>query len=90
MAEFCSEQKNEGMEGIVNKRKKCAHPSCIKQPSHFMEGSKTAEFCGGHAQEGMVNVVGKICVHPSCCKWPLCAWKAATRRTSALNTRWGA
>ena len=54
----------------VVKSKRCDDPSCNKQPSFGVEGTRTALFCAGHKKEGMVNVVSSRCGHPSCNKRP--------------------
>ena len=54
MAELCAEHKKEGMVDVMSKR--CAHPSCDKQPTYGVAGGKVAEVCVGHAKEGMVDV----------------------------------
>ncbi|CAM9718416.1 unnamed protein product, partial [Ectocarpus sp. 12 AP-2014] len=45
------------MQDVIHKG--CGHPGCIKRPSFGIDGSKKAEFCSQHSQQGMVNVVSK-------------------------------
>ncbi|CAN0041536.1 unnamed protein product [Pylaiella littoralis] len=52
------------------KNKRCTHRGCTKQPSYGVAGTKTAEFCSGHAKGGMVNVFKKKCTHRGCTKRP--------------------
>ncbi|CAM9813869.1 unnamed protein product, partial [Ectocarpus sp. 13 AM-2016] len=56
------------MQDVIHKG--CGHPGCIKRPSFGNDGSKKAEFCSQHSQQGMVNVVSKRCGHPGCTKHP--------------------
>ncbi|CAN0057130.1 unnamed protein product, partial [Pylaiella littoralis] len=56
---------------MVNVRsRKCAHRGCTKEPRFGVAGTKTAEFCSGHAKDGMVNVCHKKCTHRGCPKQP--------------------
>ncbi|CAN0446120.1 unnamed protein product, partial [Pylaiella littoralis] len=45
-------------------------PLCTKQPRYGVAGTKTAEFCSGHAKDGMVDVLSKRCAHLGCTKRP--------------------
>lgn len=51
-------------------RTKCPRDGCGKEPSFGMAGSRTAQFCAQHAEDGMVNVRGKRCEHPGCSTRP--------------------
>ncbi|CAB1096544.1 unnamed protein product [Ectocarpus sp. CCAP 1310/34] len=51
-------------------KKRSSHPGCIKIPSFGNDGSKKAEFCSQHAQQGMVDVCSKRCCHPDCTTRP--------------------
>ena len=48
---------------VINKR--CAHHGCTKQASSGRAGGK-AEYCRGHAEDGMVDVNYKRCAHGEC------------------------
>ncbi|CAN0509465.1 unnamed protein product, partial [Scytosiphon promiscuus] len=39
--------------------------------SYSFPGNKTAVYCKQHAEDGMVNVRNKKCLHTSCTKRPL-------------------
>ena len=54
------------MVNVVSKR--CAHHGCAKGPSYGKAGSKKAEYCRDHAEDGMVNVTHKRCAHHGCIK----------------------
>lgn len=54
------------MINVISKR--CDFQGCSKHPSYGVAGSKKAEFCVAHAQEGMVDVCSKRCGHPGCTK----------------------
>ncbi|CAN0320506.1 unnamed protein product, partial [Pylaiella littoralis] len=41
---------------------------CTKQPRHGVAGTKTVEFCPGHAKDGMVDVRSKSCTYRDCTK----------------------
>lgn len=45
--------------------KRCGHPNCTKRPTYGVEGSKRAELCVGHAEEGMKDVANRRCGFPS-------------------------
>lgn len=49
-------------------KKGCAVPGCAKKPSYGVNGTKTAQFCGQHRKEGMVNVRSKKCTDTGCGK----------------------
>lgn len=53
---------------IVNKR--IGHTECSKQPSYGIDVSGKAEFCSGHAKDGMLDVATKRCSHIGCNKRP--------------------
>lgn len=57
------------MEDVVYK-KRCGHRDCNQQPTFGKVGSKKAERCSEHAEDGMVNVVTKRCSHSGCDKRP--------------------
>ncbi|CAN0454440.1 unnamed protein product [Pylaiella littoralis] len=44
------------MEWWTSSTSGCAHRGCTKRPSYGVAGTKTAEFCSGHAKDGMVRV----------------------------------
>ncbi|CAN0439672.1 unnamed protein product, partial [Pylaiella littoralis] len=50
--------------------RECSHAGCTKQPSYGVAGTETAEFCSGHANDGMVDVVTKKCTRLGCTKQP--------------------
>lgn len=59
---------NDGMLNVRSKR--CAHPGRTKQLSFGKAGS-TAEYCSGHAEDGMVDAVNRNrCTHPGCTQRP--------------------
>ncbi|CAN0032110.1 unnamed protein product [Pylaiella littoralis] len=51
-------------------RKKCTHRGCTKRTYFGAAGSKVAEFCSGHAKDGMVDVLRKKCTHHGCTTVP--------------------
>ena len=51
-------------------QRKCLHPECTKQPVYGVPGTKIAQFCVTHRQDGMVNVKDKPCQHPECTTRP--------------------
>ena len=50
--------------------KRCSYRDCNKHPSYGLAGSKRAERCFSHAEDGMVNVVSKRCSYRGCDKLP--------------------
>ncbi|CAN0539278.1 unnamed protein product [Ectocarpus sp. 8 AP-2014] len=50
--------------------KMCGHEGCSKQRSHGVVGTEKREFCGEHAVEGMVSLLGKRCAHEDCSNRP--------------------
>lgn len=47
-----------------------SHDARMVRPNFNIEGSKTDVYCNQHADDGMVNVIGKRCSHDSCSKAP--------------------
>ncbi|CAN0527672.1 unnamed protein product, partial [Scytosiphon promiscuus] len=45
---------------------RCHHQPCRVSAGFNFEGSKPARYCKQHAEDGMVNVVGKRCVQDPC------------------------
>lgn len=51
--------------------RRCQHASCSKVPAYGVAGTETAEFCGDHKKEVMVNVrIRKRCAHGGCTTRP--------------------
>ncbi|CAN0245188.1 unnamed protein product, partial [Pylaiella littoralis] len=48
----------------------CHHVGCTNLPSYGVACTTTAEFCSGHAEDGMVDVHSKNCAHCGCTKQP--------------------
>lgn len=58
----------------------CVRESCTKYASYGVEGSGRGEFCAGHAEEGMVNVVTTRCAHAGCSTTPSFGVKGSTKK----------
>ncbi|CAM9114436.1 unnamed protein product, partial [Pylaiella littoralis] len=50
--------------------KQCTQRGCTTRPNYGVMGTKTAEFCSGHAKDGMVDVFSKQRTHHGCTKQP--------------------
>lgn len=50
--------------GVVNRR--CSHDGCLKSPSYRLTGSRNAEFCQQHAEDGMADVRSNSCSCEAC------------------------
>lgn len=50
--------------------KECDFTGCPKRAHYGVDGTKRAEFCAQHAQDGFVNVLAPRCKHQGCAKRP--------------------
>ena len=48
----------------------CSHSGCTSNSSYGKVGTKKAELCAKHAEDGMINVRHKKCGHSGCTKQP--------------------
>ncbi|CAN0505808.1 unnamed protein product, partial [Ectocarpus sp. 8 AP-2014] len=55
----------------------CHFLGCTRQPTFGNEGTRKGIYCKAHAEESMVDVVNKRCVHSEGCAsrptWGYCA-----------------
>ena len=56
---------------MVNVRRgSCLQASCSRIPSFNVEGTKTPMYCKQHAEDGMVDILGRRCSRGSCTRVP--------------------
>ena len=69
----------------MDKRKRCEHPDCTRQPAFNVAGARVGRFCGAHKEAGMVDVTSKRCEHPDCASRP--AFDVAGARVGRASRR---
>eukprot|EP00752_Nemacystus_decipiens_P013852 g12298.t1 len=70
--------------------RRCEDPTCSKQASYGVEGTRRRQFCAQHAAEGMVDVCSKRCVGEGCSKHATFGVEGSRKREyCAKHADWG-